>query len=316
MKDQYTDDNIKTAKTIHNQLKESYKDRDIIFDPAKLDFLGTYEHIISNHYDINGYSMESKKKISSLLYKYFTLNKNKRKAEHWKLIFNNYRKQLKDENGNELTERQLKNWVYMDDLKKMIDDHKSNSLNSLDDNVKFLLLNIHYYGALRSSYYYNLPIKNKITGEKINYLYLPNSRRQAQYIVYDDKVSNTRSHATNNQIDINKDLHKIFLESVKNFKRAVLLPGIKDNQTFNRALKKITNSDTNNQVLRVAFETERYLNDAIMKNEFSRWAKNCYKLRHSPGVVFSTYIKNLHNMPVYKQKLIDFYTGMNSKTGK
>lgn len=317
MKDIYTKDNILTAKSIYNYLSESYKDRTIEWNPKTLHFLGDYEHVISNRYDVEDYGDQQKKKIASLLMKYFTFEKKKLKADHWRLMFNALRKKIEEDNDNELTERQLEGWIYMDDLKQMMNEMKETKLNSLDQNIKFLLIAIHYYGALRSSYYYNLPITNKITGDKINYLYLPNIRRDAMYIVYDDKVSQTKSHATNNHIHINKDLHKIFLQSLKAYPRSVLLPGIKDNLTFNRTLKKaLKNDTTSNQILRVAYETERYLHDAVINNKFSAWARSCFKLRHSPHVVFTTYIKNLHEMPKYRDILINFYTKMNPKTGK
>jgi len=313
MKQIYTHDNIQTAKAIYNYLIKIYKDRQIEWNPQTLHFLGDYEHIISNRGDVEEHGDQQQKKVASLLMKYFTFNNKKVKAEHWRLVFNNFRKKIEEDNDNELTERQLEGWLYMDDLKQMMNEMKDTKLNSLVHNIKFLLIAIHYYGALRSSYYYNLPINNKITGDKINYLYLPNIRKPAQYIVYDDKVSDTRSHATNTNIEINKELHKIFLESLKAFPRSILMPGIKDNLTFIRALKKATNSTTtSNQILRTAYETERYLDQAVIKNQYAKWAKDSYKLRHSPHAVFIHYIKSLHNMPRYREKLIDFYTNLKS----
>jgi len=313
MKKIWTDANVKQIKIIYNALVRRYTDRKIDFDD-NYTFLDKYEKIIWEMYDNPDYSAENKKKISSLLYKYFELNKNERKSQHWKDIFKNISSKINSDNENALSDIQKENWIYMDDLKKMIDQKYETRLDDQQTNEIYLLLLIHYCGPLRTSYYLDLPIHHKQVSYDINYLLIPKEKRKdGVYIVYDDKVSNTRTHSNNHYIPMKKILKDAILESVIKFPRSNLFDNITTDAQFNSALKKATESKTNNQIMRVSYETERYLEDAIINQNYAKFARESKYLRHNVGVVMSVYIKNLHTLPKLKKKLIDYYVIMSKE---
>lgn len=311
MKPEWTESNINMIKAMYNSLQKYFKEKDGKERNIPLDedfsFLGLYSKTIYEIYSKK--SQETKKKAASTLYKYFTLEGNLRQAKHWKYLFQEDTKKTFEKQDNTLSDRQEAGWLYMDDLKEKIDELYKTRLNSLRDNENYLLLMVHYYGPLRSSYYFNLPISDKkIEQKQFNYIYLPKAKKaDAFYFVYDDKVSDTKSHYDNVQILIKPELKKALQESIKEFPREFLFPSFKNELIFNRALKKLTGAETNNQILRVSYETERYLNVALIGGDYAKFAKESKDLRHNVHVVLTTYVKNIHKLPKLKEKLIRYY---------
>lgn len=332
MKKDWTDANIKQINSMRNNLIKYYRgktdDREISLDDIKnkaiiekivsdnnYDFIGTHHNKIYQIYDKPSYGSEQKKKIASIIYKYFELKKNTRLSQHWHAIFKKHVDDIFDNNNNTLSERQINGWVYMDELKDTIDKSYPNRLKSLKDSEKYLLLLIHYCGPLRSGYYFNLKISNKILDQQeYNYIFIPKAKRaDGYYYVYDDKVSDTKSHASNNKIPLKPSLKEAIKESIDKFPRDILLPSIKKETDVTILLKEATGKDTNNQILRTSYESERYLEDALIGGNYAKFSKECKNLRHNVAVVMTTYLKSIHLLPKLKLKLIDYYVNESKK---
>ena len=198
----------------------------------------------------------------------------------------------------------------MDDLKKICDELYKKRLASLKDNENYLLCMVHLYGALRSSYYFNLTVHfKKLDQKKFNYLYIPKTKTKgdAIYYVYDDKVSDTKSHF-NPEIKVRPALKLAFYESFQKFPREYLFPDFKNELIFNRMIKKLIHPHTNNQILRVSYETERYLEVALIDGDYGKFANESKLLRHNVHIVMTTYLKSIHELPKLRLKLIEYYT--------
>ena len=309
MKNFYTDANISLFRAWFNKMKIIYTNIEM---DAEYSFIDTYHKIIYAEYDNGEYAEETKKKVASTIYKYFKMNKNERQAKHYHMLFKTKVDDIINNvyEHNELTDIQLSGWLYMDELKQKINELEETKLSTPTNNLYYLLLNIHYYGALRSSYYFNLLVvdEHKNADNKTNYIMIPKVKKnEAYYWVIDDKVSNTKSHATNNKIILNDELKKVFHESLKAYPRKYLLFEIDNEKDFLKALKKACSKETNNQILRTSYETERYIDEAVINNNYSKFAMECKRLRHNPHIVLSAYIKNINALPKLKNRVTMHY---------
>jgi len=312
MKKDWTEANIKQIKTIRNSLIKHYRsqndNREIPLD-NEFDFIRTYHNVIYQIYDKPRFGSEQKKKIASIINKYFELKKITKWSEHWHTIFKKHVDDIFDNNNNTLSARQIKGWVYMDELKEVIDKSHPDRLKSLKDSENYLLLLIHYCGPLRSGYYFNLKVSHKtLDKKKFNYLLIPKAKRaECYYYVYDDKVSDTKSHASNNKIPLKPLLKQAIQESIEKFTRDILLPSVKKETDVSIRLKEATGKDTNNQIMITSYESERYLEDALIGGNYAKFSKECKYLRHNVSVVMTTYLKSIHLLPKLKLRLMNYY---------
>ena len=223
MKNYWTESNIKQMKTFHNIICFQYPARDIKFDDYE--FLDDYYTTIEKHYDKSPEG--TKKNVYSLLYKYFITRyktskhiKHKKLADHFHSFFNEQRAEIKSKQKKGKDNLDYENMLILDDVKDKILEYEKKEFQNIDDNLTYLLLNVIYYGSLRTNFYSDLPIITDRTNEDKTKNYIFVNSKDAYYYVHHDKVSDTKAFNTEDRkiIKLPIELRKILLNSIKKYK--------------------------------------------------------------------------------------------------
>ena len=105
-------------------------------------------------------------------------------------------------------------------------------------------------------------------------------------------------------IPIHADLNRLIKKSLLKFKRSTLLENYGINQTrFISNLNKACNQKTSTSVLRVSYETERYVNESIIEGKTRKFASGCKNLRHQERIVMTNYVKAYLQIPELVEKV-------------
>jgi hypothetical protein len=307
MKDDWTNANKKDITSYYNIIKKS--NPEIIMDDYY--FLEDNYEILEEYYKDN--AAGTKKKLYSLLYKYFTFRHNENKSTKYLLLKKYFEKMFKTET-KEINEKKMSNeeqddinydlYITRDQINDKIKSYESIKFRTIGENIEYLLLNIIYNGALRTSFYEKLKIASNKSNipENENYIYV--NSKVCYYYVELDKVSNSAMFKLEERkkIIFEEEFKNIVYASVQKFPRTYLFNNWSE-EKINGILKEIfKRSDVNISYFRKVYETCTYV-DAIITGKMRQWMENCHKLRHSSNVAMDEYVQNYKKVPLLKRKM-------------
>lgn len=316
-KKEFSESTKKRYKTYYNLLKMKYRDKMMEMEDGYT-FIDKYHSVISDHYS-NGrnekgdkYSDDYIKHVYSDLMMFFYINENKRLEATYEDLFRTMRKKIENAmDKNKLSEKKEKEWIYMYEIKNIIDQLKDNETA----HENYILLNMLYYKPLRTSYYINLTVEQdaKKTDKTKNYIFISKKiGGKCYYHVADDKVSNTKTHANNNDIELDDELNKILIKSLKDHPRGHLIDCENEKQ-LQDMINKFLPYHVTISTIRTIYECERFIKIGIIEGNYAKFARECLQLRHDISIVMTDYLKDVYDHDHYRKMIND---GINKKLNK
>jgi hypothetical protein len=115
-------------------------------------------------------------------------------------------------------------------------------------------------------------------------------------------------------IPLKPDLIKIIkMVLAKDEKKRMYLLPYNSHNSFNDNLSDAIGRETNNQIMRISYECERYVKECIIEGKSNKFMKHCYELRHGVEIVMSTYVKLYVLIPSLAERVKNHFKGLEIK---
>ena len=270
----WSNEHISRYNAIYSRFIKTYPDANK--ETFMIDYANPRTGLYSWLEDDSGYARTTQKLHFLTIGRFLQMNNN----SHYKTYLlkgNTLRNEIdKDEAENKQSDKEKEYFRSQNFLINIIDNMKEDyKLMQYKEHMRFLILCLSTLQApLRSDFYVSSRIIHALKdnkGGEFNYVYINRKTKRCEYIVNDDKVSNSkyyRMHPELSRIPIEDDfLNELLLYSIESYPRTFLLQvswreeyDVTINQnTYLNWLRKITQSPLINQdMLRSSYVTEFY----------------------------------------------------------
>jgi len=284
------------------------------FDNIENNFIMIYQRSLQSIIENNeNWSDGSKSKIFFMMSKYLELNDPNKKNRYIKkfreLGFNYQLKVSNSEKDNEQDENEKLYYRSHQELLNILDNINYDDIATIKAHYQYLLLSLLVLQPpVRSNYYITATfIKNKKDNNLINnFLWFVNYKGvgtpKINYIINDDKVSNTLKYGKNKNSIINIDnerLRKIIYSSFLKYPRAYLFENILINKPYtSQSLLNFLSSITKSQGININMMRSSYVNwfyNSKPAPTMNQKEKLSQQMRHSVATSQTNYLKNIDN---------------------
>jgi len=291
--------NIETYNMLKSYMTKKYND---IGDDFIIKYQRSLDKIVIDH---SRWGNSSKSKIFYMISKYLQLHgENQRYMDHYKELGWKYREMVTEhEKNNTQSESEIKYYRDHEYLVKLLDAIDFQNISTVKQHYEYLLLAmLILQPPVRTSFYSTAKfIRKKVDNDKNNNFIKINARGtgdpEIQYIINNDKVTNTKTYNINKDLSIipveDKRLINIIYTSYKALPRTYLFEIIEkkqplSNQQLTNYLRDITKSEgITFNMMRSSYVNYFYSKVVTTKDK----EKLANKMRHSINAASTNYFK-------------------------